>query len=279
MKKEDAVKLAEAGLKELNEALSEGRSETLLRYLDFLSRFHRYSFRNALMIALQRPDATHVAGFHSWRRLGRTVRKGETGIAIFAPMVGRRSESRTEPIPEGEERPLYGFRVVHVFDVAQTEGKDVPRFASSSGDPGECLGRLERAIAAHGISLRYQPLPAGTYGASLGGTILLANGLAPCETFSVLVHEFAHELLHARDAGRETLSRTVRETEAEAVAYVVCRAVGVDTARHSADYIRLYQGDAEVLAKSLADIQRTAARILEAVSPDADDRDAVRDAA
>lgn len=180
MKKEDAVKLAEAGLAQLNEQLAQGHSATLLAYLDFLARFHRYSFRNALMIALQRPDATYVAGFHSWRQLGRTVRKGETGIAIFAPMVGRNRDAKAER--ESEERlasVLYGFRVVHVFDLEQTVGKDIPQFARASGNPGAYLGRLEQLITNQGIELRYESLPHGVDGASRNGSIVVAKDLSP----------------------------------------------------------------------------------------------------
>ena len=267
MKKEDAVKLAEAGFAQLNEDLSQGHSETLIRYLTFLSHFQHYSFRNVIMIAIQRPDATHVAGFHTWRQLGRTVKKGETGIAIFAPMVGRQRASQTEQSAEEEAgRELYGFRVAHVFDMQQTTGKDVPRIATMSGDPSQYLGRLEHVVATHGIMLRYESLPSGTQGASMNGTILLAKELSACATFSVLVHEFAHELLHYQTGRSEASNRMVEETEAEAVSYVVCRALGLETTRHSVDYIHLYQGNAEVLAKSLNAIQRTAAHILEALA-------------
>lgn len=280
MKKEDAIKLAEAGLTQLNEDLSQGHSETLLRYLDFLANFHRYSFRNVMMIEMQRPDTTHVAGFHSWRKLGRTVRKGETGIAIFAPMVARKCESQTEQTIEEEAGPaLYGFRVVHVFDVKQTEGKDIPQLASVSGDPGEYLGRLEHIVATRSILLRYASLPGGTQGASMNGTILVAKELSVCATFSVLVHEFAHELLHYQNDRPEKPSRIVAETEAEAVAYVVCRALGLETTRQSVDYIHLHQGSADVLAKSLNAIQRTAAQILEALATKASDPKDVRHAA
>jgi len=267
MKKEDAIKLAEAGFAQLNEDLSQGHSETLIRYLTFLSHFQHYSFRNVIMIAIQRPDARHVAGFHSWRQLGRTVKKGETGIAIFAPMVGRKREPQAEQAAEEEAgRALYGFRVVHVFDVQQTEGKDVPQIATMSGDPSQYLGRLEHMVATHGIVLRYESLPSGTQGASMNGTILLAKELSACATFSVLVHEFAHELLHYQTGRAEGPNRMVEETEAEAVSYVVCRALGLETTRHSVDYIHLYQGNSEVLAKSLNAIQRTAAHILEALA-------------
>ena len=99
-------------------------------------------------------------------------------------------------------------------------------------------------------------------GASFGGTIAVRRGLSAAEEFSVLCHEAAHELLHRADQGTEN-SKTVRQTEAEAVAFVVCQAIGLDTNSASADYLSLYGGNKEVLAKSLGRIQRTAARIIE----------------
>ena len=90
MKREEAMKLVEEGIAALNEALRNGHSETLKRFLDTVARFHRYSVNNAILIAAQRPDATQVAGFHTWRKFGRCVQKGEHGIAIFAPMSRRK---------------------------------------------------------------------------------------------------------------------------------------------------------------------------------------------
>lgn len=120
MKREEATKLAERGLAELNAALQKGASDTLTRYLDALARFHHYSFGNVMLIACQRPNATRVAGFHTWKSLGRWVKKGEQGIAILAPMVGRKrredSDSATADKNDGNVRQLFGFRVVHVFD-------------------------------------------------------------------------------------------------------------------------------------------------------------------
>src|SRR3989304_4562705 len=107
MKSEAAVKLTEQGIDELIKALEQGKSETLVKYLEFLGRFHEYSFRNCLLICMQRPDATHVAGFYRWRELGRFVKKGEKGIMILAPIVRRRKakEDATEvSCDEGEKQ-------------------------------------------------------------------------------------------------------------------------------------------------------------------------------
>lgn len=99
MKREEAIKLTQTALEQLSAALEQGHSETLATYLNTLARFHNYSFGNVMLIAFQKPDATHVAGFNTWKKLGRHVKKGEKGIAILAPMIYRRKGRRAEPAP------------------------------------------------------------------------------------------------------------------------------------------------------------------------------------
>jgi hypothetical protein len=267
MKRDEATKLAERGLAELNRALQQGASETLTRYLDVLARFHRYSFGNVMLIASQKPDATQVAGFHTWRTLGRWVKKGEQGIAILAPMVGRKRREVGDHLPvdddDGKARELYGFRVVHVFDVSQTEGDELPEFAEIHGDPGKGLQRLESIVADYGIQLEYDYPGCGAQGISRNGTIVVRPDMPPGETFAVLVHEVAHELLHQQTGRKRQVSRTVLETEAEAVAYVVCQAMGLETTTRSSDYIQLYRGDVATLSQSLDCIQKTATSLIE----------------
>jgi hypothetical protein len=267
---------ANKALDSLAEALEQGRSEALTEYLGAMSRFHRYSFHNVMLIAMQRPDATFVAGFRTWQHeFGRYVMKGEKGIAILAPMV--RKAKASELAEDGGEvesnaRVLRGFRVVHVFDVSQTDGKPLPEFARVRGDPGENLDRLKALVARHGIELSYEPhLEGGALGESSGGKIAVLAGQAPAEEFSVLAHEMAHELLHKVTA-EEKPDKSTRETEAEAVAFVVCSAAGLETGTAARDYIQLYRGDKETLGRSLERIQKTAATILEAVLPGAQDR-------
>jgi hypothetical protein len=272
MKRDAAMKLAQEGLNDLNEALKRGGSETLQRYLDVLARFHHYSFGNVMMIARQRPDATYVAGFHTWRKLGRCVKKGEQGIAIFAPMVGRmrRDDSHNGPNDgsDDNDRTLLGFRVVHVFDVSQTEGEELPELAGINGDPGDRLQRLESLVADLGIDLQYENPGGGALGASRNGSIVVCPGMPPGETFAILVHEVAHELLHQQTGRKRQVSRTVRETEAEAVAYVVCQVMGLETTTRSADYIHMYQGDSDTLSESLDAVQKTAALLIERLQND-----------
>ena len=262
MKRDDAKQLIENGIKALNDALKAGSSEQLERFLASMAKFHNYSFGNALLIALQRPDATHVAGFHTWKKLGRYVKKGETGIAILAPMVSRKERLTETSTNEPGRDPIFGFKVAYVFDVSQTDGEALPEFASAVGEPGEWLAALEQVIRDARIDLRYDFLPGGAQGCSAKGVIILRPDLSPNETFAVLAHELAHELLHQGAERRTDTTRKVRETEAEAVAYTVCRACGIDSTTRSADYIQLYRGTEDTLRESLTFVQQAASHIL-----------------
>lgn len=265
MKREEVSELVERGIRELNDALAAGKSDRLQKYLDVMSRFPRYSFNNCILVALQFPEASIVQGFHAWKKLGRTVKKGEKGIGIIAPMIGRKKDEYGGKRDESNEKSVFGFKVVHVFDVSQTEGDDLPEFAEVMGDPGDNIEAVEALIRTHGIELVYEAIPGGAEGLSKKGTIVVAPDLEPAARLGVLVHELSHELLHQPSERRNETTKTIRETEAEAVAHVVCQALGLDTLEHSADYIQLYNGDVEVLAKSMDHIQKTAAKILEGI--------------
>ena len=264
MKRDDAKRIASDALTELKHALEQGHSEALTRYLTTMSRFHRYSWGNCLLIAFQMPDATHVAGFRRWLELGRHVRKGESGIGILAPLAYRKREE-SDGDRDGDEVTLRGFKVVHVFDISQTEGDALPELGSIEGNVDDLLPRMEDLLRRSGISLVYEDLGHGTKGVSRKGEIAIACGLPPPERMAVMAHEVAHELMHTIEQ-REGLSKTVRETEAEAVAYVVCRAFGLDCSTRSSDYIQLYRGTEETLSESLDRIQKTAAQIIESLS-------------
>lgn len=252
-------KLTTESLNQLATLLEQGHSEQLTSLLKTMARFHRYSLHNVCLIMAQRPTATRVAGFHTWRTVGRFVRKGEKGIAILAPIVaGRREDSEDD-----DSRTVVGFRTAYVFDVEQTDGAPLPQAAEASGDPGEATEHLKAAIGSKGIAVGYADDLDGALGLSCGGRIQVLNGLAPASEFAVLVHEYAHELLH-RGTDRPS-SRNTRELEAEAVAFVVAQAVGLDVADAARDYIHLYQGDCAALAESLECVQRTAAEILGAI--------------
>ncbi len=254
------LKLAGDALSDLERDLIAGKSDTLVKFLATMGTFPNYSFSNVLLICLQRPDATHVAGFNTWKKLGRYVMKGEKGIGIIAPMIfGAKDDTA-----DGEDAPRIRFKVVRVFDISQTDGEPLAEFAAIRGDPGEHLARLRDLVTERNIKLEYADIAGGAQGVSRGGSITIRPGLSPAEDFSVLVHECAHEFLHSKDRRKET-TKIQRETEAEAVAFVVSKAVGLDCGSHASDYIQLYQGDAKVLSSSLELIQKTAADILGAL--------------
>jgi hypothetical protein len=254
----------------LIQQLEAGKSETLAAYLGAMARFHSYSFGNILAIARQRPTATRVAGIRAWNELGRFVKKGEKGIQILAPIIGhRRKRDATEQ--EQDAKPasvLIGFRAVYVFDLSQTEGADLPEFEHNiTGEVGGHRDRMIAFLAQQNITLEFNERIAPALGVSYGGKIALLPGQSRAEEFTTLVHETAHELLHKAER-RTMTTATVRETEAEAVAFIVGQSVGLDMGTASSDYIQMYAGDAALLAESLEVIQRTSAVILAAIQPE-----------
>jgi antirestriction protein ArdC len=264
MKSEDASKLATSALETLAQTLAAGHSEALTAYLAAAGRFHTYSFRNVMLIASQRPDATRVAGFNAWRKLGRFVKKGETGIAIIAHIVLKRDDRPTNLDDERARDVQIRFKVAHVFDVVQTDGTPLPELGETAGDPGAYTQRLIRFIESLGIALDYADDLGGADGLSKKGQIVIRSRQTAATEFSVLVHELAHSLLH--QVPNRPSTKTVLELEAEAVAFTVCSGIGLDTGTAAADYIGLYDGDADLLAQSLDAIQRTASQILEAIN-------------
>jgi len=266
MRVEQAKQIASTAIEQLKQALEGGHSETLKQYLAAIARFHRYSWHNIMLIASQKPSATYVAGFHSWHKLGRFVKKGEKGILILAPIFRKKATNADEV--ESEDSPsAVGFRAAYVFDVSQTEGQELPTIGRVNGDPRDYRERLARFAVEHGIALEYSRDIAPARGLSEGGKITLLPDQSPAEEFSTLAHEVAHELMH-RTERRASTSKRIRETEAEAVAFVVCSAIGLDTGSAAQDYIGLYGGDAKLLGESLEYIQRTATQILNAIGTD-----------
>ncbi len=267
MKGHEVKKQTEEALDQLAKALDQGKSEQLKQYLSAMGRFRRYSLGNILLISFQRPGATRVAGYRSWLRLGRQVKQGEHAIRILAPILRRK---RREDQQENGEDELVSFRGACVFDIAQTEGKPLPEFAKVRGDPAAHLERLKTMVAERGITLDYSDNMRAE-GLTSGNKIVLRSGLTPAEEFSTLVHEFAHARLHFGDEEkRRQASKTVRETEAEAVAFVVSQAIGLDTNTASADYIQLWDGDRGTLVQSLERIRYVAGEIIEEILPEAD---------
>ena len=278
MKREEAIKLVQSGFEQLESALKEGKSDDLMKYLTTMSRFHNYSFRNLVMIWSQREDATRVAGFRAWQKLGRMVKKGEKGIAIFAPMPfkqkekneGKRNRTDKGERKSDEEVTMMGFKVVHVFDISQTEGDPLPEPSKVTGEVGANLERIQRVVVDSGIELKFEQLD-GAHGYSVGGKVVIDQSLSDAEKFQTIAHELAHERLHQGER-KAVATKTVKETEAEAVGFIVSQAFGLDSVTHCADYIQLYDGNADTLRESLSHIQKTAQWIIESINAMATDQ-------
>ncbi len=273
----EAGQMLDDHIRELAEQMGRGKSEQLVRYLEFAAHFHSYSLGNLMLIMVQKPEATRVAGLRQWNRLGRHVRPGEKGIMILAPMaVWKKSDRESEPASEDEtsesersetREKITLFKPVYVFDISQTEGEEVPDLLHSAGDAGSALPHLKEAVRASGIALEeldHTPESASAHGASYGGRIVIRNDLGPPEAFRTLAHEFAHELLHwPKDGSPKEPNKTIRETEADATAFVVCRHFGVQC--DSADYLLLYDSEPKLLLDRLETVRHTAARIIDAI--------------
>ncbi len=242
------------GIKALTEQLRAGNSAALTQYLKAMGMFHNYSFGNQMAIAMQKPDAERVAGFKTWKELGRHVRKGEKGIRILAPIVEKKKD-----VAEGESAAcVYGFRSVCVFDVSQTEGAELPEFSRATGDGKDAIVKLTTFAESQGIQIVYSDNLGRALGLSCGGVIKIANGQTNAEIASTLAHEIAHELLHKQERPNAETS----ELEAEATAFIVGTALGLQMGSSSCDYIRLYNGNAERLTESLGAISKAAHAML-----------------
>ena len=252
------------------EIQSQKSSKIILDYFDFCSRFHKYSLSNQLLIWMAIPETTHVAGFHTWKKLGRKVKKGEKGIPIFAPIwVKRKPKKNHEGITEeneqnDNEKDVMLFRVVYVWDISQTEGKALPEppdAVSVSGTIGnDMLSLLERYTSAEGIKLNYNDsLPHDAHGMSMNGQVVILSSLTDEQKFHALVHELAHEHLH-KSRERLEYSKKLKETEAEATAYIVCHRFGLKP--KSSTYLAIYQTEEIDIQGSFDRITKTASRIL-----------------
>ncbi len=261
-----AQQLVRENVQYLIELLEAGHSEALTAFLNAMAHFRNYSFGNVLLIARQKPDARNVAGMWAWNQLGRRVKRGEKGIAILAPMVAKARKDDARNDSEDNNRPsLLGFRRVYVWDESQTEGAPLPELDKVTGEAGVYLDRLRKYVNVQGITLEYNESIAPALGMAFGNTIRLLPGQTDAETFTTLVHELAHIVLKHAER-RTATTKTVRETEAEAIAFVVSKAIGLTTSTASADYISLYHGNAALLTESLEAVQQTSSVILAAIT-------------
>ena len=196
-------------------------SAEMLRYLDAFSCFHRYSLYNTWLILMNRPDATHVCGFRQWNSFNRFVRKGECGIPILAPIwVKQEAEEAAE-----NKLALRGFKVVYVFDISQTDGEPLPEPPDwKKPEKNAFLNQRFMAFAhERGITVTEKALDGETQGVSMGGGRI---EIAPSAGTSTLIHEIAHEIMLHHDS---ELPSSIKELEAESVAFVVCRHFGLQS--------------------------------------------------
>jgi len=241
------------------EALVSG--EDWARFLTVASRFHSYSPNNVWLIMAQRPDATRVAGYRTWQRLGRQVNKGAKGIAILAPCVyRRRAVDETDPAENpAVARVLRGFTVVHVFDQADTTGEPLPELAPVLLE-GE--GSLWESLAAQVASAGFD-LSRGDCGTANGSTSFGERKVVVDEGLS---GRQAHVCLH--DASRITTDRDLAEIEAESVAFIVLGALGIDTASYSLPYVTVWaRGDLDRVRRTAERVVTTAQAVLAAMAP------------
>jgi N-terminal domain of anti-restriction factor ArdC/IrrE N-terminal-like domain len=240
-------------------------SDSWRAWLKAQARFHQYSFSNTVLILCQRSTASRVAGFHTWRRLGRVVCRGESALWIFAP-VTRRVASDDDP--EQSTRLVAAFRPVPVFDISQTEGDPLPEICTrlSGDDP---LGAYDRLVqVARGIDFTVED---HVFEDETNGDcshqcrrIRVSTGLQPAHRVKTLCHELAHACLHA-----EPMDRALAELEAESVAFIVADGLDIQSDAWSFGYVASWSGggDEAIAAIKAAGtrIQRTADRILSAV--------------
>src|SRR5512137_1626295 len=239
------TKTPDTRIEEAQAALTEGlkaltSSEDWTRYLATQARFHRYSFCNIIWLCSQAArrgiDLSRVAGFNAWKDLGRFVKKGERALNVLAPMTGKKVDEET-----GEERYIvFGFKVVSVFDLSQTDGEPLPEVCHDVEGNGEAYKALTDKLAKFSAS-RSVPVSFEDCGSAQGSfnrldkAIKIRPEMGDLQTAATLVHEVAHSLLHENED--DCHSRPEMEVEAESVAFVVMSALGMDVSRCSFGYV------------------------------------------
>lgn len=237
---------------------------SLLPLLTTMSRFSRYSLANQFLIFAQRPDATNVQGYRAWNEAGYQVRKGEHGIAIYAPM--RFATRDSDALDDGTSAPpRLSFRVAYVFDISQVDtlpGIDSSLLQAPAGPSAHRhLEALKAFLVGHNVELEYKALAPGLLGYTNGRRITCGTGQASHVEFATLAHETTHVLLHFPADGSARPDLVTRETEAEAVTYVLCAQLGIAGTEASIEYIQSYRGTPDTLDSSLERIRATAQRL------------------
>lgn len=262
----------ENGVREL---YASGRYE---EYLRMMSKFHQYSIGNVMLIYLQCPHATQVAGYRRWKEnFGRQVKRGEKGIKILAPCPYKRILEQEQTGPEDGQQAdtVLRFKVATVFDVSQTEGRELPTLGVDelTGDVPGYAELYDRLTAYAPVPVEVEPVPgeAKGYFSTQEQRIVLRPGMSQVQTLKTLVHEIAHSKLHTPEQMKpeEQKGRREKEVEAESVAYVVCRHFGIDTSDYSFGHVAGWSKGKELaeLKLSLEIVRNTAAEIINTIQP------------
>ena len=274
-------------IKEITERLEKGieslfESENYKNYLKTMSKFTSYSLNNTLLIAMQKPDATTVAGYTTWKSLGRQVKKGQKAIQILAPIIYKKkredegeeddkaSARRDKPLSEETEKILVGFKIVNVFDIAQTEGEPLPEIVhklDGSVDGYSDFMKALRGISPVPVILQNVEGSANGYFDLVNKFIAIDKNMSQEMHVKTGIHEVAHAILHDKDNGMEKDSKhdiETKEVQAESVAFTVCQYYGIDTSDYSFGYISGWSSgkDLRELKESMEVIRKTAQMII-----------------
>jgi len=266
-------------MQEILDKLEEGvrtffSSDQYMQYLDVMSRFYKYSLNNQILIANQKPDATYVAGFNAWNRnFERRVKKGERAIYILAPQKIKIDVKTGETDINGEaiteKKEILTFRPVPVFDVSQTEGRELPELARELTGTVENYNEFMMAAAVAApfhISIQELNTTAKGWCDFVSENIVIKAGMSELQTVKTALHETAHARIHVPKEA-ETKSREQKEVEAESIAYTVCRHFGLDTSEYSFGYVASWADSQEtdVLKQSLETIRNEAVEMIEII--------------
>ncbi len=263
-------------IREITEKLEQGvkevfSSDRYMEFLRFMSRFTNYSVNNMILIMMQRPEASLVAGYKAWQtRFNRQVRKGEKGITILAPCPHRKDIEDEDG--NTKEVSWTTFRAIKVFDISQTDGEDIPTGCVEmlTGDVDSYDALIEKLITASPVPVGFEDIAGGANGfySQAEKRIAVQAGMSQQQTVKTLIHELSHAVLHDRETGQEKeTDRETREVQAESVAYTVCSMLGIDTADYSFGYIAGYSTGKEIkeLTASMETIRKTSLMIYEAL--------------
>jgi|SRR3989344_543397 len=258
----DFEQLAEEYIRQLAEETDAVRKSSLFQnYLDTMTRFWQYSYHNQLLIHVQNPNASRVAGFRTWNNLGRHIKARSKAIKILAPYSKKTKE---KDLATGEEKEVIRtyFWPVNVFDISQTKGKELPSIDIEihGDDHKPLLEKLLEFCKTRNIAVEFKDLGInGLYGYSQGGKIAIDSKQAANMQVSTLVHEITHELLHQTPEGKK-FSKNEKELQAESTAYVVCKSLGLNP--KSPNYLALFKADKEGIMANMETIASAAKGIL-----------------